>query len=358
MAEYTDAEIERMARAGAAADLSKPFSMEADMQAARWALRYPDAYLPAFATAVLAERAKIDAERTPAPSVAEHHGAGMRCPAAAEPVFPRPPRDEAEREACDNFDGAWCFAEGEDAYCTRRDGHNGNHVGSDGDGAILAVWPATPAGPAPVVPSPLTERLAEALEIVDGAAELLDEQGLGHRLDRVRALLAEYDATRAAPPVTEAREPAPDLDDGPVVPDHPDYFSPEARERAQRAVAIMHGGEPAPTPATQGATAGLRFVAEQWLAWVETHPHRSGPDEALMTSIRQWLGTAPTPPDEVRGLLARCPNCHGKGEIDIGCRYCGDGTYEHHCETWMRPCPICKWVRDALAAACGSKEPG
>ena len=66
---------------------------------------------------------------------------------------------------------------------------------------------------------------------------------------------------------------------------------------------------------------------------------------------------APTPPDEVRGLLARCPNCHGKGEIDIGCRYCGDGTYEHHCETWMRPCPICKWVRDALAAACGSKEP-
>ena len=288
MAEYTDAEIERMARAGAAADLSKPFSMEADMQAARWALRYPDAYLPAFATAVLAERAKIDAERTPAPSVAEHHGAGMRCPAAAEPVFPRPPRDEAEREACDNFDGAWCFAEGEDAYCTRRDGHNGNHVGSDGDGAILAVWPATPAGPAPVVPSPLTERLAEALEIVDGAAELLDEQGLGHRLDRVRALLAEYDATRAAPPVTEAREPAPDLDDGPVVPDHPDYFSPEARERAQRAVAIMHGGEPAPTPPgeVQGLVDEARRI-ERLLPSLDVKVSGNVGDIATLNDLRQ-----------------------------------------------------------------------
>lgn len=317
MAEYTDAEIERMARAGAAADLSKPFSMEADMQAARWALRYPDAYLPAFATAVLAERAKIDAERTPAPSVAEHHGAGMRCPAAAEPVFPRPPRDEAEREACDNFDGAWCFAEGEDAYCTRRDGHNGNHVGSDGDGAILAVWPATPAGPAPVVPSPLTERLAEALEIVDGAAELLDEQGLGHRLDRVRALLAEYDATPAAPTVTEAREPAPT----PATP---------RREPTGPCDLCGHVSE-------VSRDVALLDPPREWRVC----------DDAIGCQGRAMLriaATAPTPPDEARSLLTSIASFLDSHAVSR--EYGSEGR------------ALAGRLRDALAAACGStKEP-
>ena len=66
----------------------------------------------------------------------------------------------------------------------------------------------------------------------------------------------------------------------------------------------------------------------------------------------------PTPLAEVRGLLDLCPACHGKGEIVIVSldAACGDNTYEHHCETWSRPCLTCKWVRDALAATCSRKE--
>jgi len=49
-------------------------------------------------------------------------------------------------------------------------------------------------------------------------------------------------------------------------------------------------------------------------------------------------------------LLAECPGCHGKGEREAACRYCGDSTYDHECESRMVPCSDCAWVRRALEA--------
>ncbi len=71
------------------------------------------------------------------------------------PAFPRAPRDEEEREAVTNFDSPWCDDAIPDAYCTRKPGHDGDHAGSDGDGIVLARWPASPAP----VEAPRTSKL-------------------------------------------------------------------------------------------------------------------------------------------------------------------------------------------------------
>ena len=141
--------------------------------------------------------------------LAEHHGEGMRCPAASS--FPRPPRDEAEREACEFWTDKRemgpahsCLVRSPHSNncCTRRVGHEGDHVDSTTRDVIEARWPATPAEP-----SPLTERLAEALRRLHAVAHPESKDALRCLY---AALLAEYDASRAVPPVTtEAREPAP-----------------------------------------------------------------------------------------------------------------------------------------------------
>ena len=71
--------------------------------------------------------------------------------------FPRPPADDEEREACENFDSIWCHIEGDDAYCTRRPGHGGDHIGCDDGVNVIARWRCNchhcnaPALPAPSV---------------------------------------------------------------------------------------------------------------------------------------------------------------------------------------------------------------
>lgn len=78
--------------------------------------------------------------------------------------FPRPPADEEEREACENFlgDDPWCEAvygtrPGHALACTRRVDHDAAHVAAGQSNAsdpvvVLARWPDAPiVEPAAVV---------------------------------------------------------------------------------------------------------------------------------------------------------------------------------------------------------------
>lgn len=65
-------------------------------------------------------------------------------PARVPWAFPRPPRDEVEREACEDRDEV-CGVDGGDEWaleCTRAPHHTGDHVAVAGVDAIIARWPS------------------------------------------------------------------------------------------------------------------------------------------------------------------------------------------------------------------------
>ncbi len=93
--------------------------------------------------------------------------------------FPREPRDDAEREACDNFHGEWCFSKGPRVFCTRRKGHTGKHVGATAGGLLWAEpWPAAPGANTPETPPLVCSRCQRGEPCADSPVAAPDVRAL------------------------------------------------------------------------------------------------------------------------------------------------------------------------------------
>ena len=276
--------------------------------------------------------------------LAEHHGEGMRCPAASS--FPRPPRDEAEREACEFWTDKRemgpahsCLVRSPHSNncCTRRVGHEGDHVDSTTRDVIEARWPATPAEP-----SPLTERLAEALRRLHAVAHPESKDALRCLY---AALLAEYDASRAVPPVTtEAREPAP---------------TPSTQgatwRREPPTVEEVRGCPEWKFQRESGGTVEIELRVSEEFGVIDD----DGDAVASHKFYRrgEWSpclppGTAPTPPDEVRDAAQRLL-AYMDGRAVSHCNVhpqCTDQDNPLRRENWCPWCTAVGDLRDALAA--------
>lgn len=72
-------------------------------------------------------------------------------------------------------------------------------------------------------------------------------------------------------------------------------------------------------------------------AWKATRSGARG-----MVTLAEVIATMRERLIEVEAELAKCHHCGGAGRMHIGCRYCGDSTFDHECDDHDIDCPYCR----------------
>lgn len=81
----------------------------------------------------------------------------------------------------------------------------------------------------------------------------------------------------------------------------------------------------------------LGLLRDQDAAWRATRSGARG-----LATLAEVIATMRERLIGVEAELAKCHHCGGAGRMHIGCRYCGDSTYDHECDDHDIDCPYCR----------------